>query len=51
MGHKHPGPSFETPRKSAAPQDDGVRVEIPDAAINLEAADKSVLQSEKRRHA
>jgi hypothetical protein len=23
MGHKRPGPSFETPRKRAAPQDDG----------------------------
>jgi hypothetical protein len=23
MGHKRPGPSFETPRKGAAPQDDG----------------------------
>jgi hypothetical protein len=23
MGHKRPRPSFETPRKSAAPQDDG----------------------------
>ena len=24
MGHKRPRPSFETPRKSAAPQDDGL---------------------------
>jgi hypothetical protein len=23
MGHKRPRPSFETPRKRAAPQDDG----------------------------
>jgi hypothetical protein len=23
MGHRHPRPSFETPRKRAAPQDDG----------------------------
>jgi hypothetical protein len=23
MGHKRPWPSFETPRKRAAPQDDG----------------------------
>jgi hypothetical protein len=23
IGHERPGPSFETPRKRAAPQDDG----------------------------
>jgi hypothetical protein len=28
MGHKRPRPSFETPRKRAAPQDDGKDVGI-----------------------
>src|SRR5205085_9612311 len=35
MGHKRPRPSFETPRKCAAPQDDGSYLEAPGVEFHL----------------